>query len=145
MSGGNKVTKFIRNNMMLTILVVICIVIAFTAPGFFTVPNILGIFRNNAFKGVIAFGMTMVIICGEIDLSIGSTVALSGIITARVAGGLNAAGMPLEVTVIFGMIVALVVSALIGLFIGVIRTKFNICLLYTSTYGAREYVEGLRK
>ncbi len=75
MSGGNKVTKFIRNNMMLTILVVICIVIAFTAPGFFTVPNILGIFRNNAFKGVIAFGMTMVIICGEIDLSIGSTVA----------------------------------------------------------------------
>ena len=126
MSGGNKVTKFIRNNMMLTILVVICIVIAFTAPGFFTVPNILGIFRNNAFKGVIAFGMTMVIICGEIDLSIGSTVALSGIITARVAGGLNAAGMPLEVTVIFGMIVALVVSALIGLFIGVIRTKFNI-------------------
>lgn len=42
------------------------------------------------------------------------------------AGGLNAAGMPLEVTVIFGMIVALAVSALIGLFIGVIRTKFNI-------------------
>ncbi len=126
MSGENKVTKFIRNNMMLTILVVICIVIAFTAPGFFTVSNILGIFRNNAFKGVIAFGMTMVIICGEIDLSIGSTVALSGIVTARVAGGLSAAGMPLEVTVIFGMLAALAVSALIGLFIGVIRTKFKI-------------------
>ena len=127
MSGGNKVIKFIRNNMMLAILVVICIVIAFTAPGFFTVSNLLGIMRNNAFKGVIAFGMTMVIICGEIDLSIGSTVALSGIITALVSGKLSDGGiMPLEAAVIIGMIVGVAVSALIGLFIGLIRTKFNI-------------------
>lgn len=127
MSKNNKVLKFLSDNVMLTILVVICVVIAIVAPGFFTVSNLLGILRNNAFKGVIAFGMTMVIICGEIDLSIGSTVALSGIITAKVAGGLSEAGvMPLETAVIVGMIVAAAAAALNGLIIGFIRTKFNI-------------------
>ena len=45
--------------------------------------NWMNIFRANSLKGVIAFGMTMVIIAGLIDLSIGSMVALSGVIVAR--------------------------------------------------------------
>lgn len=80
------VRKFINTYMMEIILAIICVVVAFTADGFFTVSNILGILRSSALKGVIAFGMTMVIICGEIDLSISSTVALSGIIAATIAG-----------------------------------------------------------
>ena len=76
MSKG-KLNRIFHTHMMELILLVICIVIAFLAPGFFTVPNILGILRSAAFKGVIAFGMTMVIICGEIDLSISSSVAVS--------------------------------------------------------------------
>lgn len=119
--------EFLRTYMMEIVLLVIAIVIAFTAPGFFTVANLLGILRSSALKGVIAFGMTMVIICGEIDLSISSTVALSGIITALVGGKLEAAGiLPLNTGVIIGMLAAFAVAAGLGAFNGFIRTKFNI-------------------
>lgn len=119
--------EFLRTYMMEIVLLVIAIVIAFTAPGFFTVANLLGILRSSALKGVIAFGMTMVIICGEIDLSISSTVALSGIVTALVGGKLEAAGiLPLNTGVIIGMLAAFAVAAGLGAFNGFIRTKFNI-------------------
>lgn len=122
-----KIKNIFRTYMMEIILLVICIVVAFTAPGFFTASNLLGILRSAALKGVIAFGMTMVIICGEIDLSISSTVAISGIITALVGDTLDKVGiMPLHIGVIVGMVVALAVAALLGTFIGVIRTKYNI-------------------
>lgn len=121
------IREFLRTYMMEIVLLVIAIVIAFTAPGFFTLANLLGILRSSALKGVIAFGMTMVIICGEIDLSISSTVALSGIITALVGGKLEAAGiLPLHTGVIIGMLVAFAVAAGLGAFNGFIRTKFNI-------------------
>ena len=118
--------KFATTYMMEIILVVICIVVAFTANGFFTVPNLLGILRSSSLKGVIAFGMTMVIICGEIDLSISSTVAISGIIAATVAGKLDTAGIPLDAGIWIGILVAFLVAALIGLVNGYIRVKFNI-------------------
>ena len=99
----NKVNKIFQKHMMEMILLAICIVIAITAPGFFTVSNILGILRSAAFKGVIAFGMTMVIICGEIDLSISSTVAISGIIAGLVGRRLEAAGiLPMETGIVLG-------------------------------------------
>lgn len=112
--------------MMEIILVVICVVVAFTANGFFTVPNLLGILRSSSLKGVIAFGMTMVIICGEIDLSISSTVAISGIIAATVAGKLDTAGIPLDAGIWVGILAAFLVAALIGFVNGYIRVKFNI-------------------
>ncbi len=118
--------KFATTYMMEIILVVICVVVAFTANGFFTVPNLLGILRSSSLKGVIAFGMTMVIICGEIDLSISSTVAISGIIAATVAGKLDTAGIPLDAGIWIGILVAFLVAALIGFVNGYIRVKFNI-------------------
>lgn len=122
-----EIDSFIKKYMMEIILAVICVVIALTAPGFFSVPNLLGILRSSALKGVIAFGMTMVIICGEIDLSISGTVAISGIITALVGGKLDAAGiMPIEVGVWVGMLIAFIAASVVGLFNGFLRTKFNI-------------------
>lgn len=124
---GWNVRQFVSTYMMEIILALICVVIAFTAPGFFTMPNLLGILRSSALKGVIAFGMTMVIICGEIDLSISSTVAVSGIISALVAGRLEAAGiLPLSAGIWVGMLAALLVSAAFGAFNGFIRVKYNI-------------------
>jgi ribose/xylose/arabinose/galactoside ABC-type transport system permease subunit len=71
--------------------------------------------------------MTMVIIAGEIDLSVSSTVALSGVLTAFFTGRLSKAyGLPMELTVLIGMAVAFVVAAASGYFIGFIRTQFRI-------------------
>jgi ribose/xylose/arabinose/galactoside ABC-type transport system permease subunit len=79
-----------------------------------------------SFQGCIAFGMTMVIIAGEIDLSIGSTVALSGVIVGVITGSLAKSGMlPMETGVIIGILVSLIVSGLIGLFNGWLLTRFK--------------------
>lgn len=116
-----------KNYIMEIVLLVIAIVIAFSAPGFLTMPNMLNILRNMSLKGVIAFGMTIVIICGEIDLSISSTVAFSGVMTALVTGKLfDNFGIPMETGVIVGMLVAFLLSGLIGTVNGLIRTRFNI-------------------
>ena len=65
------ISQISKRYMMEIILLVLVIVLIVTAPGFFTLGNILNIFRNVAITGVISFAMTMVIIGGEIDLSVG--------------------------------------------------------------------------
>ncbi len=55
--------------------------------------NWMNILRANSLKGVIAFGMTMVMIAGLIDLSIGSIVGLSGVIVAVVCRDLTGTGI----------------------------------------------------
>jgi len=68
----------------------------------------------------------MVIIGGEIDLSIGSTIALSSVVTAIISNKLIALDINPTFAVIVGMITAILISALIGLLNGIIRTKYNI-------------------
>ncbi|MFZ4616996.1 MAG: ABC transporter permease [Rectinemataceae bacterium] len=126
-SKGFNLSRFTKKYMMEIILFFIALALCITAPGFFTIGNILNIFRNVALAGVISFGMTMTIIGGEIDLSVGSSIALSAVLTATVTGALAKAGiMPMESAVFVGMACALLVGLLIGLFNGFIRTKFNI-------------------
>lgn len=123
----SEISQVSKRYMMEIILVLIVLVLTFTAPGFFTLPNLLNILRNVAITGVISFGMTMVIIGGEIDLSVGSSIALSAVITATVTGKIAESGiMSMDAAVWVGMLCALVVGFGIGMFNGFIRTKFNI-------------------
>lgn len=123
----SKLKKYSNSHILEVILVIIAVVISLSAPGFFTTGNLLNILRNVSLKAIIAFGMTMVIITGEIDLSIGSTVALSGVITGVVGGFIANMGiMPIEMAVIIGMIVAILVAGIIGYINALIHTKFNI-------------------
>ena len=124
---GNSVAKFFRNNMMVAVLILIVIGASAVVPGFFQVSNLLGILRSMAITGVISFAMTMVIISGEIDLSVGSTIGFSSVITTWVAGkiaGMNI--LPLEYAIIIGMILAVALCSLCGLLNGTIRTRFGV-------------------
>lgn len=126
-SPGSLILARMNKHMLEIILLVIVVIMSFASSGFFTVDNLLNIFRNIAMQGIIAFGMTMVIISGEIDLSVGSTVALSGVTTGLVTGKLANAGiMPIEQGVIVGMLVSLISAGLIGLFNGWILTKYKV-------------------
>ena len=79
---SNKKTKnFILDHMIELLLLLLIIGVSIAAPSFLKAGNILNILRNAAMKGVIAYGMCLVIISGEIDLSVGSQVALSGVLT----------------------------------------------------------------
>jgi sugar transport system permease protein len=120
-------TKGAGRYQMELIILGLIILIALVTPHFFSLENLLNILQNISLQGVIAFGMTMVIIAGEIDLSIASTVALSGVVTALVTGRLAKAGiLPLESAVLVGMAAAILLCAVFGLLIGIIRVRFKI-------------------
>jgi len=84
----NPVIQFIRENFGIIIgLVVLCFILVFydITQGrtvFLTTNNIMNVLRQVATNLIIACGMTIVIILGGIDLSVGSVVGLSGCVTA---------------------------------------------------------------
>ena len=91
-------------------------VLALRAPGFFEPDNLRDIAVTNASTLIVAIGMTLVIVAGEIDVSIGSQFAVASVI----AGTLAKAGLPLPVTALvtalagaaFGSVNGLMVTAL---------------------------------
>lgn len=119
--------KFNLNDHILeTVLVVLMIAIALLTPGFMTSSNLLNMLKNVSLQGVIALGLTMTIIGGEIDLSVGSGVALYGVIVAKVAGDLSNTGiMPLEMAVLIGMAIAFITSFIIGVIITWLHLRFK--------------------
>src|SRR4051812_49763864 len=65
-------------------LLVMCLIMSRMSSVFFTEDNFFNVTRNFAFIGIIAMGMTAVLITGGIDLSVGSAVGLTGMLTATV-------------------------------------------------------------
>lgn len=116
----------LKKQMLLSILVMLCVFLAFSAPGFFTIDNFLNVLRNSSMQGIIAFGMTMVMIAGEIDLSVGSSVAFAGCLTAWVVKTLIALGVGAPLAVICGITIALVVGYSLGVFSASVRNRFNV-------------------
>src|SRR5216117_2492178 len=82
-------------------LVGLCLLLSALTPYFLTVSNLLNVLEQTAINAVIAAGMTFVIISGGIDLSVGSLVALAGVV---LASGLRA-GLPLPVALVGGLAV----------------------------------------
>lgn len=120
-----KTNNFLLDHMIELLLLVIVICLSIAQPVFLTKNNLLNVLRNSAMKGVIAYGMTLVIISGEIDLSVGSQVALSAVIVAWTAKTLEAFGISLAVGAIIGVVLALAVGLAIGTFHAWSRHKFG--------------------
>ena len=124
--SGKKTKNLILDHLIEILLLVLIIGVSIAAPSFLKSGNILNILRNAAMKGVIAYGMCLVIISGEIDLSVGSQVALSGVLAGFISKGLAEAGiMPIELGALVGIAAATLVALLTGLFHAWARQKFN--------------------
>ena len=104
----------------------ICVFLAFKAENFLTLDNGLNILRNVSMQGMIAFAMTMVIIAGEIDLSVGSAVAFSGCLTAWITQTLVARKVGVDAAVCVAMVASLAMGFIIGSLSGVLRVKFKV-------------------
>jgi ribose transport system permease protein len=63
-------------------LVIVCVVLAVMSPDFRTVGNLLDVARQVSINAIISFGMTLAILLGGIDLSVGSVLAVSSVLTA---------------------------------------------------------------
>lgn len=109
-----KLQIFLLDHVIEIFLAVLVIYLTIRMDSFMTWSNWMNILRSNSLKGVIALGMTMVIIAGMIDLSIGSTVALAGVIVARCCRDFTAGGMDLNTACIIGIFISFAVAILIG-------------------------------
>lgn len=96
-------------------LLILVIIVSVLSPTFFTISNLLNVFRQTSINAIIAAGMTFVILTGGIDLSVGSILAFSG----AVAASMLASGS----SVIVATIVAVVIGAVSGFANGIVISK----------------------
>ncbi|GAB1583978.1 ABC transporter permease [Phyllobacterium phragmitis] len=96
-------------------LVVLCVIFSVVNPRFMSVANFLNILQQVAVIAIAAFGMTWVILLGEIDLSIGSIIAVAGMVGAQCfAFGLGFAP---------AILLTLLTGAVLGLINGTLTAK----------------------
>jgi inositol transport system permease protein len=115
----------------LLFLIVLMIIFTLLQPRFLDAGNLLNVLRQVSVTGLIALGMTFVILTGGIDLSIGSLLALAGIVAAIVAkGSFNASTMGHGEAVGYpwylSMLAAIAVGTLGGAAQGLLITRFRI-------------------
>lgn len=110
-------------------LIVLMIFVTVLNPGFISPHNILNLLRQVSTNALIAFGMTFVIITGGIDLSVGSTLALSSALTA----GMIVSGLDPILAMVAGVAVGFVLGAVNGLLITKGRMAPFIATLATMT------------
>ena len=112
-------SKKIINRMQdfgaLIALFVLVVLIGIISPEFRTIGNFLSLLRQSSVNGLIAFGMTCVILTGGIDLSVGSVLALSTALCA----GMIARGVPVGAA----MAAALIIGTAFGVVSGILVTK----------------------
>lgn len=122
-------------------VIVLFIVGALLSPAFLTLINQLNILRQAAFVGIIACGMTFVIVAGEIDISVGSLVALSSAILGVLMAN---EGWPLETAAI----AVIAAGAASGLLAGFTRILFGVpsfistLALYLALRGLAQIITG---
>ena len=80
--NNEKLAEQIRKYALVFIMILMCIVFACASPTFRKLGNVINIFRQSSINGILAVGMTLVIIIAGIDLSIGPLCAISGVIAA---------------------------------------------------------------
>ncbi|MFP4302594.1 MAG: ABC transporter permease [Spirochaetaceae bacterium] len=113
-----QVTNILKTYGMIIAFVVVCAVLAVLSPVFLTMNNVLNVIRQSSIIGIMAVGVTFVILSGGIDLSVGSVMAVSGMIAA---GSLDSgAGVGAAI------LIALAVGVAAGLINGLLVTVAGI-------------------
>ena len=118
--------------LVLTLLA-ICILMSLLSDKFLTSGNLTNVLRQASQIGICAIGMTMVILLGGIDLSVGSVQGLAGVAAVVV---LNQTG-----SVCLGIIMGVLVGAVVGFMNSLIITKMNITPLIC-TLGTMSIISG---
>lgn len=90
--------------------------------GFFSTRVVINLFYDNAFLGIAAMGMTFVILSGGIDLSVGSMIAFSSILVAKLVDSEMGWGLPTPIA----MILTLLCGTAFGFVLGVLIQVFKI-------------------
>ena len=108
-SGNGTLLKNLKAMGILWALILICIIAAIISPNFLRPANIVNVVRSVSLNGIIAMGMTFVVLTGGVDLSVGSTV---GVVAVSAAIMMQKGIHP---------VVTIAASLLIGIVLGLIN------------------------
>ncbi len=120
---------------LVIVFLMLCLGLGLLTDRFLTVSNMVNVLRQSTINGIIAIGMTYVILTAGIDLSVGSILALTGVVTASL---LQSEGVSVPLAIVAG----LTLGALLGLVNGVIITQFKVPPFVT-TLGMMTIARGL--
>jgi ribose transport system permease protein len=113
-----------REFMIFLIVVAVFVAMGFASPYFFSTGNILALLLGLSIEAIIAVAMTNLMVSGGFDMSVGSVVAFTGAVTAR----LLVIGIPFPAAVLVGLLI----GSAIGLFNGFIVAKLGINAFVTT-------------
>jgi len=108
--------SFAQRQGALIALIALCVFAAFRYERFLTEENLLNVLRQNSMLGLVALGMTFVILTAGIDLSVGSLMAVAGVVAASLAGR----------GVLISVVAAVGLTMLLGLVNGAVIAKARI-------------------
>lgn len=136
-SRTNRILKSeaIQRILAFAALVLLIIFFSLSSPNFLRPQNIEGILLSTAVNGILAVGVTFVIITGGIDLSIGTVMTLSAVITAKLV---SEAGIPIPVAIIGGILT----GAIAGLINGIVIARMRVPP-FVATLGMLYVAKGL--
>lgn len=114
-------------------LILIMAVFAILVPGFVSERNLINILQQSSINACLALGMTLVIISGGIDLSVGPTAAIAAVISAS----LMVAGFPISLAIAAGLAIGVVCGLVNGILVAYVGLQpFIVTLGTLSTYRA---------
>jgi len=149
----NTLATTLKNYGIILAFIIICAALAILSPVFLTRNNILNVIRQTSIYGIMAVGMTFVILTGGIDLSVGSVLALSGAICA----GLLKGGSSMFVAIVAAIGVGVACGLVNGLFItkarippfvvtlGMTNIARGLTLIYTKGYPVSGFSPAFRE
>jgi inositol transport system permease protein len=138
--------KILDKYGIIFILLLLILVMGILVPGFLNPSNLLGIIVQSSIYGIMALGMTFIIVSGGIDLAAGSIVAIAGVICAGFGQTVNAPvklfpGLP-ETGVFVPIVASILVGTTCGLINGLLITKGRL-FPFIATLGTYTLMRGL--
>jgi ribose transport system permease protein len=125
----------VREAGVLLALIALCVGMSFASPYFFTLRNIFNVLQGMSTIGIMAVGMTIVLIAGGLDLSVGSVLAVGAVLTARL---MTYGGIDPWLSVVGG----LAAGAAVGAVNGALVTRAKI-VPFIATLGTLSVARGL--
>lgn len=132
MASSTRLKSLLADQKILVLILLIGVFLSLRSPYFLTYNNIVNIFSSTAIEGIIVIGMAFLIILGEIDLSVGSVMAFSGILAILFQ----------RYGVAAGVIAGVAGAGLVGVVNGLIVVKFKIPSI-AATLGMMVMVNGV--
>jgi len=126
--------EFLQRYGLILSFLLLCLALTILSDRFLTASNLVNILRQSTINGIIAVGMTMVILTAGIDLSVGSILALSSVMTAAMLQS----GVPIPLAILLG----LGVGAVCGLVNGINITRASVPP-FVATLGMMTIARGL--